>query len=248
MDLPRRQCWHGVKMLLLLGIGGPAVAQDEPPDDTTAVVALSELGAQMRLNQGRIIRLTLEGDQIDDEAMQLLSGLDRLQSLTLRDTNVTGRGLRHLRGLPLLGALTIEDTPLSDRDIDELAAIKSVVNYNLHGTMISGMGKQRLDRKLRDAGREATVRLHFGGFLGVSGSYNSNRCVLTSVIADSAASDAGLQVGDVIVEFAGQKIEDFSDLAEAVALTPPEQPVGITIERGAKTMELTLSLGRLGER
>ena len=106
-------------------------------DDTAAILALSELGAQLQLNQGRVVGLTLQGPEIDDNTMKSLAGLDRLQSLTLRGTSVTGGGLKPLEKLTLLGALTIHDSPVSDRDIDELAALGSVVNYDLRGTKMS---------------------------------------------------------------------------------------------------------------
>ena len=231
-------------VLLLLAIGSnPSVAQEQT-DDTAAILALTELGGQMQLNQGRVIGLTLEGDEIDDEAMRQLEGLGRLQSLTLKNTRVTGEGLKHLQELTLLGAISIYYTPLSDRDIDELVALKSVVNYTLHGTKISGMGKQRMDDKLAQARRDATVVLHFGGFLGVTGSLGEERCLLSLVMPDSAAAKAGMQVGDIIVKFDGRDVEDFPALARAVRLTPPEQAVPVKIERGGQIMSLNVTLQR----
>ena len=146
--------------------------------------------------------------------------------------------------LSLLARLGSADPVELRTDIDELAALPGVTNYELRGTRISGMGKQRLERLLEKAKRDATVQLHFGGFLGVSGLYDTDRCLLTNVVANSAASDAGLQVGDVIVKFNGQDIGTFRDLADAVALTPPEQPVPVTIERDGATKTLTASLRR----
>ena len=217
-------------------------AQEE--DDTAAILALSELGAQLQLNEQRIIGITLIGEEVDDEAMKLLGSLERLQTLTLKETKVTGAGLKHLQQLPFLGALSIHDSPISDRDIDELAALKSVVNYDLRGTKISGMGKQRLDRKLKMAGREASVRLHFGGFFGVAGTLDGEECYLTNVVPNSAADKAGLRVGDVIVKFDGQQIDDFPQLASAVALTPPEQPIPVEVKRDGMTRKLTVELRR----
>ena len=68
--------------------------------------------------------------------------------------------------------------------------------------------------------------------------------MVTNVVVNSAASEAGLQVGDVIVKFNGQPIGTFRDLADAVALTPPEQPIPLTIQRNGTTKSLTASLRR----
>ena len=214
-------------------------------DDTAAILALSKLGAQLQLNDQRIIGVALDGEEIDDQSLELLAGLDRLQSLMLRNTKVTGIGLKHLEDLTLLGSLTIHNSPVSDRDIDELAALNSVVIYDLRGTKISGMGKQRLDRILKRAGREASVRLHFGGFLGVAGTYDGENCYLTNVVSNSAADKAGIKVGDVITNFDGQPVDNFSDLADVVALTPPEQPIAIEVKRDGMLMKFTLELLRM---
>ena len=232
-------CWSAVISLTVLGT---VRAQEE--DDTKAILALAEIGAQLQLNDQRIIGVTLRGEEVDDESLKLLRGLDRLQTLTLDETKVTGKGLKHLQKLTLLGSLTIHYSPISDRDIDELAALKSVVNYDLRGTNISDMGKQRLTRLLRTAEREATVRLHFGGFFGVAGTIGGENCLLTNVVPDSSAHKAGLEVGDIIRKFDGQVIDDFPELASAVALTPPEQPVPVEIERGGETMKFTVTLRR----
>ena len=228
--------------IVQMATAGVVRAQDA--DDTAAILALSEIGAQLRLNNQKIIGVTLEGEDIDDESLRLLKGLDRLQSLTLNDTQVTGDGLKQLKDLKLLGSLAISGSSISDRDIDELAALPGVTHYELRGTRISGMGKQRLERQLENAKRDATVHLHFGGFLGVSGIYDTDRCLLTSVVSGSAASEAGLQVGDVIVKFNGQNIGTFRDLADAVALTSPEQPIPVIIERDGATKTFTASLQR----
>lgn len=233
-----------ISLLFITAAVAPAQLRADDADDTRAILALSQYGAQLQLNQGRVVGLTLQGEAVDDEALHLAAGLDRLQSLSLRGAKVTGAGLKHLRGLPQLRELSIHDTPLTDRDIDELAALKSVVQYDLRGTQISGMGKQRLESLLQKAMRDATVQLHCGGFFGVAGLYDERPCTLTNVIADSAAADAGLQVGDVIAKFDGRSIESFTELVEAVRLTPPEQPIRVVIERDGRTIEKTVSLRR----
>ena len=65
----------------------------------------------------------------------------------------------------------------------------------------------------------------------------------------SAAAAAGLQVGDVIVEFNGQKVDSAQDLIARVALTSPEQSVSLFYfrENGANIERKSTTL-RLGER
>lgn len=66
---------------------------------------------------------------------------------------------------------------------------------------------------------------------------------------NSAAGRAGLNAGDVIIEFNGDKVESAEDLIKKVSATPPEQAVGVVYlrESGANMERRTTSI-RLGER
>ncbi len=65
----------------------------------------------------------------------------------------------------------------------------------------------------------------------------------------SAAALAGLQTGDIILEFNGQKIENAQDLIAKVSSTPPEQTANFVFMReiGAKLERKTLAI-KLSER
>jgi serine protease Do len=65
----------------------------------------------------------------------------------------------------------------------------------------------------------------------------------------SPAGKAGLQVGDVIVEFNGQKVQSAQDLIAKVASTKPEEPINLIYlrEANANLERKTASL-KLGER
>jgi serine protease Do len=67
--------------------------------------------------------------------------------------------------------------------------------------------------------------------------------------AQSAAAIAGLKVGDVIVEFNGQKVASAQDLISKVAATSPENSVSLEYlrENGSGLDRRTASI-RLGER
>ena len=65
----------------------------------------------------------------------------------------------------------------------------------------------------------------------------------------SAAGVAGLQVGDVIVEFDGKPVENALDLIAKVAATPPDQSVALYYLREVgPNLERKLTSLRLGER
>jgi len=63
---------------------------------------------------------------------------------------------------------------------------------------------------------------------------------ISSVLADSPSQRAGLQAGDVVLAVAGQPVYTPEDLVEAIR-TRPGQPFPITVERGGKTLTLTVT-------
>jgi C-terminal processing protease CtpA/Prc len=67
--------------------------------------------------------------------------------------------------------------------------------------------------------------------------------LVDSVIDDSPAEAAGLEEGDVIIEFDGKEIEDTKDLSRAVKKTKPKEEVEITILRDGKERTLVAEIG-----
>jgi len=59
------------------------------------------------------------------------------------------------------------------------------------------------------------------------------------------AEKAGIQRGDVIVEYDGEKVEDVSELRNAVAETPPDKPVTIKIIRDGKRQAVRVTIAEM---
>ncbi|MBI4481424.1 MAG: PDZ domain-containing protein [Acidobacteria bacterium] len=59
----------------------------------------------------------------------------------------------------------------------------------------------------------------------------------------SGAEKAGIQEGDLIVEFDGEKIRSATQLNRVVRETPAERSVGITLRRGKEQKNVTATLG-----
>jgi len=73
---------------------------------------------------------------------------------------------------------------------------------------------------------------------------NDGGVLVDSVFEDSPAEDAGLEDGDVILEFAGKEIANTRDLAKAVQKTKPGEEVEIVVLRDGKQQTLTAEIGK----
>ena len=63
-------------------------------------------------------------------------------------------------------------------------------------------------------------------------------------LPDGPAKDAGVLVGDVILSFAGQDVENTRDLVRRVADSPVGGKVPVKLFRDGETIEVTVTLGR----
>jgi len=69
--------------------------------------------------------------------------------------------------------------------------------------------------------------------------------LIVSVVSGSAASSAGLQVGDVIVQIGNTAVNDVSSLSDALATKNPGETVAVHIYRGSQQLTINVKLGEL---
>ena len=69
--------------------------------------------------------------------------------------------------------------------------------------------------------------------------------VVGDVVEDSPAEKAGIQRGDIIVEYDGKKVEDATELRNRVANTPPGKEVGIKIVRDGKEKNVKVVIAEM---
>ena len=66
--------------------------------------------------------------------------------------------------------------------------------------------------------------------------------LITGVLQDGPASKGGLRPGDVVVAVAGNPVATVAQLLDAVAALTPGQPAEVSVQRGQKTLKLTLDV------
>ena len=110
----------------------------------------------------------------------------------------------------------------------DLKAGKGDVNPN---AAVLGVETATVDDQL-----DATLRSDFG----VTASAGA---LVTRVEVDSAAADAGLEPGDVVVELDGEPIATNQDLTDAITAHAPGDQVSLTVERGGRRRSFAVTLG-----
>ena len=72
--------------------------------------------------------------------------------------------------------------------------------------------------------------------------------LVAQVVSGSPAEKAGIEQGDVIVEFDGKEITDSKDLPRIVASTPVGESVMVKVSRDGKVMDRQVKLGEMEEK
>jgi len=109
---------------------------------------------------------------------------------------------------------------------------------------------RKIYTELRDKGRVTR------GWLGVSiqpltpelarefGAKDPKGVLVNEVVSDSPAAKAGVQRGDILLEFDGKKLEGPGDLQRAVGLFAPDQVTKLKVWREQKEVALEVKIGQ----
>ncbi len=96
----------------------------------------------------------------------------------------------------------------------------------------------RLGALIQDLTEELASSFNFDSTEGV---------LIGDVVPDSPAEEAGLQAGDIVIEFNGQPVRDASQLRHAVAATAPETEATLLIFRDGQRQTIDVTIGLLEE-
>ncbi|HTS34321.1 MAG TPA: Do family serine endopeptidase [Candidatus Solibacter sp.] len=77
---------------------------------------------------------------------------------------------------------------------------------------------------------------------------NASGGVVTQVEPDSPGAKAGLQIGDVVTEIDGQKVNDAGELQVTISQKQPGTKVTLTVLRDGKSMTIPVTLEEMGDR
>ena len=92
---------------------------------------LQRLGATVEVNQqGEIVLVNFENNEITDAGLVFLAGLTSLQKLWLSSTQITDTGLVSLEGLTNLQYLNLDDTRITDEGLTNLK--EALPNCQIH--------------------------------------------------------------------------------------------------------------------
>lgn len=145
----------------------------------------------------------------------------------------TAADFRHLAFLRGLDAVSIRGVAIDDSVLELLGGLRAVSRLELFGTGAGREAAALLAAKLPDA----RIDVRKGGKLGVSSAALGGPCEIRIVEPGSAADEAGLRSGDVVLAIDGAEITGFEELTSRLADRGPGEEVRLTIARRGGTAD-----------
>ena len=219
-------------------------------DEATVVAAEESLERLARDGDDAVKRLAAAATEFH-RLGRSATARERLESLgaTFRERPpVEGRGLevevpsawrgepadiRLISHLQRLAAVSIHGVPVDADTLAVLGSLRGVQRIDLFDTGTGPAEARLLAEQLPDA----RIDVRRGGRLGVSSTALSGRCEIRTVEPGSAADQAGLRSGDVVLSIDGDDVASFDELTARLGECAPGEVVRLSVARHGGTAD-----------
>ena len=200
--------------------------------------------------------LVIENSDNSIKLLELIASGDssKLRHVGFRNSEFGKDQTIALSGFPGLSHIELEGLDLEQDAFEGMASLRRLNQVEINGCKFPAEAFLKFQQERRNV----VVNFKAKAFLGVSGnrdlvfrrggdlpieSVNGAGCVITTVIPDKAADRAGMEVGDVVLSFDGQKIGSFRSLQIVIAQCDIGEEVPIEIRRDGKEQTLKVKMG-----
>ena len=188
--------------------------------------------------------LSLANLTITPDLEEVFSEFTSLQSLRLENlTFQSGTFWKQFRSAQALFYLELKNLTLTGDDLQEIGKLPALQSLLLTWTKFP-LAEYREFLAQHPTLRPQVVNKAFLGVRGGLTLVDQDRgpCVISEVIADSAAANAGLQVDDVVQQVNDQQVETFRELVMYVSNFNPGDKIKVKVLRDGKPLELEVTL------
>jgi len=201
----------------------------ERPDGPLAGFAVAALDFHHRgMSQESRERLEALGAVISED-FSPLTGQRGLHVKLGTDWKGSADDVRLVPRLRQVVQVSVLGVRLDDSAAAALARVRGVERFELYGTGITDPAIELL----RSRFPESRIDIRKGGKLGVGGQPSIGPCMLTQVLAGSAADKAGLQISDIVLAIDGTPVPNFESLTDKVGRHGPGETLVLDVQRNA---------------
>lgn len=213
------------------------------PVVTSVVIGDTWMGGVNDLHQMRWIRtierITLTGEKVRDDWVEPIAEVNHVAEFSIKRAKVTAACLPAIQKMKQLSILKLHYLELDNGSLETLKKLTQLTKLELYGTKFSRQNRHLL----QDALVSTIVDIRQGGFLGVGCEQITDQCTIAYVHSGSAAHEAQLRPGDVIVKYNGKEVADFEALTELISENKARDEITIDVSRHGTILSKKLTLG-----
>jgi hypothetical protein len=170
------------------------------------------------------------GNQITDDCVRHVEYLEGVERVLIKRAEISNEAVKSIAKLKRVTQVDLMYTPINDAALEYLKDMKTVREVHLYGTNVTPEAAKQYELAV------ANVRVYYkmGAFLGVSCREAPLPCQVTTVIADSAAANAGIEVLDIVVRYGGQPVANFDELRKLIGKNKVGDSVLIQVVRSGR--------------
>ncbi|HJN10741.1 MAG TPA: PDZ domain-containing protein [Pirellulaceae bacterium] len=183
-------------------------------------------------------QITFEGKRVDPKWIRHVEKMPNVSIVKIKRVKINDQTLVHLTKLIRLHFVKLLYVPVTNDGLEHIKKCQQLEKVMLYGTKVTEPGADRLRRAM-----VAEVDRRDGAFLGISPSHLGANWFIRTITVGSAAENAEIRAGDMIVSYDGQEVADFSQLTALISKHPPGSTVPIGIRRGNLIIEKKITLG-----
>ena len=185
----------------------------------------------------------VKGAAVRRDVLDRVTKIPGLKSLAIVDGKLDDATLEPLMKMDRIHSLEFRYVELTEYQAEQVASLPIRVSLNLMGT---GIPLAKVE-SMRSSLPGLQIDHRQGGFLGVTCLDSTSACAINGVLPNSAAEEAGLIKGDVIVRVGDTEVTRFKDLQNAINQHPPGDEIEVKYRRGDKIESVKLHLRRFEE-
>ena len=201
----------------------------------------SSVNALNKLRRVAVIPISFESHAITRSTSDALAKLTKFRNLTLKNVKFKAGAVESLKQLNQVNTIQLKSMTVGANLLQSIGRMKSLTLLDMRSCKFDIPSYKKLASSRR--------RTQFAprAFLGVGPLQNvapdRAGCQIAFVSPNSAASEGGIQVGDILLSIDGNPVETFEEVRMQISQFNPGDAMKIGLSRNNKMTEIEVELG-----
>lgn len=129
-----------------------------------------------------------------------------------------------------------------DEGLKQLLRLYHIPRLRIYRTKLAPISDETLNAIAAEMGNIDEIQVRGEGYLGISAQQPAQECMVSTVAPESAAANAGIREGDVILKFGEHAVGTFPELIELLSDRVPGDKIPVVYRRNGEEQTVEVEL------